>query len=318
MLLHEWNSNDINSIIAQNSTSTTAEISAAQLILESALNHILYALSHAYRIFGKRELSQSISTATYQHNQLQQQLNSTNLLDLYHTICSNLSICHYSQSFSDMDTTVDVLTQQNTRSSWLLNLWLRTKLTLIYTSDSHTDLIFRQIEVLECLSAVTFAESLTYQIHPQLENTSVPSHATHSTSKITSDCKNNPTETAKHKHCKRWEAVHAKWSQYQTFLSSLSTPVISDQRKLTMAYNQLVPPKPNNQQHSHKTLYPNFLPLPYLSPIKPIKSQIKLPILYFTYCTHHGTPSIEPPHGKFPYSLPLPLYRSLDNRAGIG
>ena len=285
--LNNWNYSDINSI---NLTyyPTFADISAAQLILESALNHLLHALSHTNRVFGKRELKQTITIATYQYNLLQPQINSICLFDLYISICSNLSACH-SLLFSDMDLTLDLLTrQQNQLPLWLLNLWSRTKETLTYTFNSHTDLLIRIFEAKEyklSLSAASFAETL-----PSLLN-QVPESSSHTT----------------------------QYTQY-----SLLTAISTDLPPQTpMCLNAPSYPPHAIQRSDHLTKNIQDISLTTLhfksGPLTTNrKIQIKILITAPTYYTYHGTILDSLPTGKFPYSLPLPPYRRPDNRTGIG
>lgn len=177
-LLDNWNYDDAYSSIYQTGTPTVTEILAGQIILESALCHILYSLSHTNRIFGMRELNQSIGIATEKYNLLQIQLNSINLFDIYQLICSNLRLCQHSQQFIDMDLTVSRLTQQQniSCSHWLLKLWSRFKDTIIYTYETHTYLLSRQYEAKEyqlSLLAVSLADSLPF-CHSLIPTTNPP------------------------------------------------------------------------------------------------------------------------------------------------
>ena len=164
-LLYDWNESDTQLIPSQSIIPTTDECMAAQLILESALKHMLHALSHTNRIFGKRELNQSIATATQQHNLLQPRLNSFSLFELYLLICCNLRACQITQVFTDLDHTVNTITRQenNLCSPWLTKLWSRSKATLIYTYDTRTNWLASRLEAKEyqlALSAISFTDSL--------------------------------------------------------------------------------------------------------------------------------------------------------------
>ena len=167
-------------LIKRSGTYGQNEIRMAQLILEEALKHILHALSHVNRIFGKRELRQAIATATRQYTLLQDQLNCGGNYDIFNLICSCLGICHHSQSFTDMDHTVNALTRQQGKlcSPWLLKLWLRTRVTIIYASNTYTDLLSRRLEKEEyqlSLLAVTFADSLPKCVCDNQPTTGLPS-----------------------------------------------------------------------------------------------------------------------------------------------
>ena len=158
LMLNNWNNKDIHLVMSPNCTPTTSDIQAAQLILEASLKHLLHALSHVNRVFGKRELKQSMATATQQYNLLQHHVNSNGLFEFYYLICCNLCVCQSSQTFTDMDLIVDILS-----SPWLTKIWSRAKAIFVYSSDSNTDLLARRYEKEEyqlSLSAVSYAESL--------------------------------------------------------------------------------------------------------------------------------------------------------------
>ena len=165
IMLNNWNNYDIHSVISTTCNPTTVEIQAAQLILEASFKHTLHALSHVNRVFGKRELRQAMEAATVQYNLLQRQVNSSGLFEVYQRICFDLCVCHSSQTFNDMDLTVDILSRQqgSLNSPWLTKLWDRTKAILIYSYDAHTGQLAKRFDKDEyqlSLLAISIADSL--------------------------------------------------------------------------------------------------------------------------------------------------------------
>ena len=205
------------------------EIRMAQLILEEALKHLLHALSHVNRVFGKRELKQTIATATHQYSLLQDQLDNDGNFDVYNLICSCLGICHHSQSFSDMDHTVAALTRQQGKlcAPWLIKLWSRTRATIIYASNSYTDLLSRRFEKEDyqlSLLALSFADSLPTSLNKNQPTSILPPPIQKSARKGPVITYNAPPQALLFN------------PPLQPFHLLLPTPIYKSQGKLTILY----------------------------------------------------------------------------------
>lgn len=288
LLLNHWNNCDANLILTQTFFPNTAEIIAAQLVLESALNHIQYSLSHVNRILGERELKQSMAAATMQYTQLQEKLDSVGLLVLYLSICKNLNLCHKKLLFSNMDVTVDLLTHQHNyiRSSWLFNLWTRTKAVIMYSNNFHTDLLIRRFEAKEyltSLSAISFAESLTTISQNQVQL--------------------------------RFALDVPPTTQYYNTSLTTTRKVLSPPRSLPLGTPTTLPPQSSDHKSRTTTstqptpitaipINNSLLPSALLSPYR--KSQIKQPMSYILCDTHHGTSPVAPLLNTNVLATPLP------------